>query len=179
MQSNKEAFLIREKAVVLAPKHDLKIMKEIKLKGKPCKILLSMTALIKFSSDIDVAQFKGPPVRTRSGIWGKINEVVKREGIASCTFEKRIRPMDFFFMPVMGQVVAPRFSKPCDSAVPVNKDSFKKEDPAQRRLVRRGVKITDSSTDHLVMLYNLYKVQASGLLPTIIYPNCLIKLSDL
>ncbi|KAI3911668.1 hypothetical protein MKW92_014775 [Papaver armeniacum] len=67
-------------------------------------------------------------------------------------------------MPVLGQVVAPRFLKPCDSTVP--------EDPAQRRLIRRGVKITDgyptcfySSTDHLAMLYNLYKVQASVLLP--------------
>ncbi|KAI3841785.1 hypothetical protein MKX03_030206 [Papaver bracteatum] len=171
VQNNKEAFRIRAKAVVLDPKHDVKIMKEIKLKGKPRKLLKSRTALIKFSSDIDVAQFKGAPVRTRSGIWGKINEVIKREGIASCTFVKRIRLSDMFFMPVLSQVVAPRFFKPCDSTFPVNKDSFKK-------VVRRGVRITDgypscfySSTNLLAMLYNLkYKVQDSGLLSMIIYP---------
>ncbi|KAI3955113.1 hypothetical protein MKW92_006806, partial [Papaver armeniacum] len=178
VQSNKEAFRIRAKAVVLDPKHDVKIMKEIKLKGKPLKILKSRTALIKFSSDIDVAQFKGAPVRTQSGIWGKINEVVEIEGIASCTFKKRIRLRDLFFMPVLDQVVAPRFFKLCDSTVPVNKDSFKKEDPAQRRLVRRAVNFTDvypscfySSTNHVSMLYNLYKCKDERKFTVVVMPE--------
>ncbi|KAI3981335.1 hypothetical protein MKX01_004599, partial [Papaver californicum] len=104
VQSNKEAFRIAAKAVVLDPKHDVKIMREIKLKGKPCKILKSRTALIKLTSDIDVAEFKDNPIYTRSGIRGKVNKVAKRERIASCTFENRICLSDIFIMPALCKV---------------------------------------------------------------------------
>ncbi|KAI3832367.1 hypothetical protein MKW92_007890 [Papaver armeniacum] len=152
VQSDKEVFRIAAKAVVLDPKHDLKIMKDSEKKGKPHRILMRRTALIKFNPKYnDVAKFKGAPIRTRSGIWGEVTER-KGKGFAICTFEKGIRKSDVVIMPVLCQAEVPPFDpllatlKPCDSTTPVKKDSLKKEDPAQRQFrleQRRGVEITD------------------------------------
>ncbi|KAI3929034.1 hypothetical protein MKX01_029563 [Papaver californicum] len=137
VQGNKEAFRITATAVVLDPKHDLKIMKESKLIGTPCKIS-RRTADVKFRPDIEVAKFKGVSIRTCSGIRGKVNKAAK-EGIARCTFKNRIDRSDTVFMHVLRQVEAPRFFDPLLAAL-------EKEDPAHRRLrleQRRGVEITD------------------------------------
>ncbi|KAI3954851.1 hypothetical protein MKW98_012934, partial [Papaver atlanticum] len=60
---------------------------------------------------------------------------VNVEGIARCTFEESIRMSDRFVMPVLCQAEAPRFLKPSNSTVPVDKDSLEKK--------RRGVQIID------------------------------------
>ncbi|KAI3908120.1 hypothetical protein MKW92_007948 [Papaver armeniacum] len=99
VQSDKEVFRIAAKAVVLDPKHDLKIMKDSEKKGKPHRILKRRTALIKFNPKYnDVAKFKGAPIRTRSGILGEVNKVTERKvkGFAICTFEKGIRKSDYY-----------------------------------------------------------------------------------
>ncbi|KAI3944022.1 hypothetical protein MKW98_015174 [Papaver atlanticum] len=74
-------------------------------------------------------------------------------------------------MRVLRQVKAPRFFnlsspavEPCDSVVPVNKDSLKKDDTSQRRVEleqRRGVEIFDgeplcySCSSPLTLRYNI------------------------
>ncbi|KAI3862030.1 hypothetical protein MKW92_016334, partial [Papaver armeniacum] len=107
VQSNKDLFRIAAKAVILDPKqqqqqqqpsvdpnHHSKIMKDSKQKGKPHKILYGRTVLhrilkrrtapIKFESEhSDVAEFKGSPIWTRSGILGKVKKVKKRKRIAT------------------------------------------------------------------------------------------------
>ncbi|KAI3834186.1 hypothetical protein MKW92_026447 [Papaver armeniacum] len=147
VQRNKDVFRIAAKAVVLDPKHYSRMMKKIETEGKPHKILNGgRTALIKFKSDVDVAKFKGAPIRTRSAIWGRVNEVAKGKEIARCTFEEGICMDDTFVMPVLCQAVARPFFKPCYSINSVNKDSLDKKDPAQRRLgleQRRHVEIID------------------------------------
>ncbi|KAI3851436.1 hypothetical protein MKX03_013049 [Papaver bracteatum] len=138
VQSDKEVFRIAAKAVVLDPKHDLKIMKDSEKKGKPHRILKRRTALVKFNPKYnDVAKFKGAPIRTRSGIWGEVNKVTERKGkgFAICTFEKGIRKSDVVIMPVLCEAEVPPFDpllatlKPCDSTTPVKKDSLKKVFP--------------------------------------------------
>ncbi|KAI3891290.1 hypothetical protein MKX03_000118 [Papaver bracteatum] len=140
----KEVFRVAAKAVVLGPNHHIKIMEEVEHEGEPQKIFDEKTALIKFiPEDIDVAAFIGAPIRTDSGIWGKVNKEEKRKGIASCEFEKRIYNSDIFIMPVLCEAVAPRLFKQCDSIAALNKYSLKEKDPAQRPLRRRRVEITD------------------------------------
>ncbi|MCL7043944.1 hypothetical protein MKW94_010096 [Papaver nudicaule] len=151
VQSNKEAFRITAKAVVLDPKDHSKIMKESKLKGKPCKILRS-TALIKFTPDTDVAKFIGAAIKTKSGIRGQVNEAAKGKGVAKCTFVNRIDMSDIVSMPAVCHVVAPRFFdpsplalEPCNLIENVDKDLLKTENLSQMRGLerRRGVKFND------------------------------------
>ncbi|MCL7038988.1 hypothetical protein MKW94_002824 [Papaver nudicaule] len=172
VQSSKEAFRVAAKAVVLDPKPDMKIMKESKQKGSPLKIFKGRSALVDFTPDTEVSKYKCAPIRTSSGICGHVKEAAKRGGIAKCTFKKKICMSDIVFMRVMRQVEAPRFFnpvtttlEPCDCFVPVNKDSLKKDDPAQGPLKlerrRRGVQIFDgepfsfSCSDPLTVLYNV------------------------
>ncbi|KAI3952527.1 hypothetical protein MKW92_028214 [Papaver armeniacum] len=170
VQSNKEAFRIAAKAIVLDPKPGMKIMKESKQKGTPLKLSKKRTALVNFTPETKVSMYKGAPIRTLSGIRGKINEAAKREGIAKCTFKCRISMSDIVFMRVWRQVEVPRFFnpsttlEPCDSIVPVNKDSLNKDDPDQRRVElkqRRRVKIIDGEpclytcSNPLTIRYNL------------------------
>ncbi|KAI3911257.1 hypothetical protein MKW92_029630 [Papaver armeniacum] len=163
VHGTKEVFRVAAKAVVLDPEHHFKIMKHSKWEGKFYKTVNERTALIKFEpEDIDVAEFKGESIRTESGIWGKVNKVIKRKGIATCEFEKGICESDIFIMPVLCQAVAPCFFKRRYSTVPVNKDSLKKKHPAQKQFElerRRRVEITDEepssypySTDFTLIL---------------------------
>ncbi|KAI3884054.1 hypothetical protein MKW92_042150 [Papaver armeniacum] len=169
--SDKEAFRVAAKAVILGSKPAMKIMKEIKQKGTPIKILKSRTALIDFTPDTEVSKYKGQPIQTSSGIRGKVKKASKRKGIAKCAFMYRIGMGDIVFLRVLHQVEAPRFFnlsspavEPCDSIVPVDKDSLKKDDPSQRRVEleqRRGVEIIDgeplsySCSSPLTVLYNI------------------------
>ncbi|KAI3854944.1 hypothetical protein MKX03_009102 [Papaver bracteatum] len=131
LQSNKGAFRIAAEAVVLDPKPDRKIMKESRQKGTPLKIT-ERKALIKFElEDINVAEFIGAPIRTLDGIRGQVKEVAKREGIAKCTFKKRICMSDVVFMRMLRQAEAPRFFN--SLSVP----------PEPREEQRRGVEIMD------------------------------------
>ncbi|KAI3934414.1 hypothetical protein MKW92_027508 [Papaver armeniacum] len=140
----KEVFRVAAKAVLLDPKHHMKIMEEVEHEGEPHKIFDERIALIKFKpEDIDVAAFIGASIRTESGIWGKVNKEEKRKGIVSCEFEKKIYKSDIFIMPVLCEAVAPRLFKQCDSIAALNKYSLKEKDPAQRPLRRRRVEITD------------------------------------
>ncbi|KAI3971213.1 hypothetical protein MKW92_006344 [Papaver armeniacum] len=130
VQSNKGAFWIAAEAVVLDPKPDRKIMKESRQKGTPLKIT-KRKALIKFElEDINIAEFIGAPIRTLDGIRGQVKEVAKREGIAKCTFKKRICMSDVF-MRMLRQAEAPRFFN--SLSVP----------PEPREEQRRGVEIMD------------------------------------
>ncbi|RZC92296.1 hypothetical protein C5167_026929 [Papaver somniferum] len=171
VQSNKEMFRVAAKAVILDSKPAMKIMKKIKQKGTPLKLLSSRTALIDFTPATEVSKYKGRPIQTASGIRGKVKKASKREGIAKCAFKYRIGMGDIVFMRVLRQVEAPRFFnllstavEPCDSIVPVNKDSLEKDDPSQRQVEleqRRGVDIIDgeplsySCSSPLILLYNI------------------------
>ncbi|KAI3934411.1 hypothetical protein MKW92_027505 [Papaver armeniacum] len=152
VHGTKEVFRVAAKAVVLDPKHHFKIMKHSKWEGKFHKTVNERTALIKFEpEDIDVAEFKGEYIRTESGIWGKVNKVIKRKGIARCEFEKEICESDIFIMPVLCEAAAPCFFKRRYSTVPVYKDSLKKKHPAHKRLElehRRRVEITDEEAKY-------------------------------
>ncbi|KAI3964592.1 hypothetical protein MKW92_018003, partial [Papaver armeniacum] len=129
------------------------------------------TALINFTPDTNVSKYKGRRVQTLSGIRGRVKKATKREGIAKCVFKYIIGMSDIVFMRVLRQVQAPRFfnplsaaEEPCDSIVPINKDSLKKDDPSQRwdeLERRRGVDIIDgeplsySCSSPPTVLYNL------------------------
>ncbi|MCL7048031.1 hypothetical protein MKW94_002807 [Papaver nudicaule] len=175
VQSNKEKFRIAAKAVVLHPKHDVKIMKKSNLKGIPYKNL-RRTALIKFTPDIEVAKYKAAPVRTSSGIRGQIDEAAKRERIAKCTFEKGICMSDIVFMRVLRQVEVPRFYSPFSAALEprdciVPDNNKEKDDIAQKRLrlgQRRRVAIIDGDPisytcpDPLTQIYEKYMKKNKG-----------------
>ncbi|KAI3886656.1 hypothetical protein MKX03_034750, partial [Papaver bracteatum] len=137
VQSNKEAFRVAAKAVVLDFKPDMKIMKEIKLKGTPLNIN-QRKSLIKFEpEDIDVAEFIGSPIWTRSGNRGHVNEATKRDGIARCTFKRMVCTSDIVFMRVLRQVEAARFF----NSLPA---PLKPHEKGRLRLEqRRGVEIMD------------------------------------
>ncbi|KAI3843789.1 hypothetical protein MKX03_017986 [Papaver bracteatum] len=166
VQSNKEAFRVAAKALILDFNPAMKIVKEIKQKGTPLKLFKRKTALINFTPETEVSKYKGRPVQTLSGIRGKVKKATKREGIAKCAFRYKIGMSDIVFMRVLRQVGAPRFfnpAEPCNSIFPVNKDSLNKDDPSQRRDElerRRGVDIIDgeplsySCSSPLTVLYN-------------------------
>ncbi|KAI3877543.1 hypothetical protein MKX03_030653 [Papaver bracteatum] len=151
VQSNKGAFRIAAKAIVLDPKPGMKIMKESKQKGTPLKLSKKRTALVNFTPETKVSMYKGASIRTLSGIRGKINEAAKREGIAKCTFKCRISTSDIVFMRVWRQVEVPCFFnpsttlEPCDSIVPVNKDSLNKV-----------TSLSDFNKDSLSNVHELY-----------------------
>lgn len=72
---NQEMFRVAAKAVILGSKPAMKIMKKIKQKGTPLKLLSSRTALIDFTPATEVSKYKGQPIQTVSGIRGKVKKV--------------------------------------------------------------------------------------------------------
>ncbi|KAI3880894.1 hypothetical protein MKX03_032719 [Papaver bracteatum] len=147
----KAAFRILAKASVLEFNHDMDIVKKRKRIGTPYKIF-KKTALIKdlFRSDLEIANFKDATIQTASGISGKVNKPAETDlvhgldGIAKCTFKRKIHLRDTVFMYVYEQVEVPRFFNPvvrgpeppdriwqgvvdsCDLYVPANLDSYYK-----------------------------------------------------
>ncbi|MCL7035209.1 hypothetical protein MKW94_022797 [Papaver nudicaule] len=127
LADNKAAFRILAKASVLDFNQAAQIVKKCKRIGTPYKIL-KKTALIKdmFTSDLEIANFKNAIIQTTSGVHGKINKPAgknhirgletkdgqPREGIAKCTFKRKIRKRDTIFMHVYEQVEVPRFFSP-------------------------------------------------------------------
>ncbi|KAI3871857.1 hypothetical protein MKX03_014977 [Papaver bracteatum] len=119
LADNKAAFRILAKASVLKFSHDTDIMKKRKRIGTPYKIF-KKTALIKdlFRSDLEIANFKDAKIQTASGISGKINKPAEKglihglDGIAKCTFKRKIHLRDTVFMHVYEQVEVPRFFNP-------------------------------------------------------------------
>ncbi|KAI3867179.1 hypothetical protein MKX03_009051, partial [Papaver bracteatum] len=89
------------------------------LVGTPCKII-NKTALIKdmFTSDFEINQHKDATIKTVSGILGKVNEAATkeflstlkwkegqpREGIAKCTFDRKILLSDAVYMETLYDV---------------------------------------------------------------------------
>lgn len=112
-------------------------MKEIKLKGTPLKIK-QRKSLIKFEpEDVDVVEFIGSPIWTQSGNRGHVNEAAKRDGIAKCTFKRKMRMSDIVFMRVLHEVEAARFF----NSLPA---PLKPHEMGRLRLEqRRGVEIMD------------------------------------
>ncbi|KAI3897171.1 hypothetical protein MKW92_010391 [Papaver armeniacum] len=119
LADNKAAFRILAKAPVLEFNHDIKIVKKHKRIGTPYKIF-KKTALIKdmFTSDLEIANFKDAKIQTARGISGMVNKPARKslthglEGIAKCTFKRKIRKRDTIFMHVYEQVEVPRFFNP-------------------------------------------------------------------
>ncbi|KAI3875536.1 hypothetical protein MKW92_024843 [Papaver armeniacum] len=78
---------------------------------------IQKTAFIKdmFTSDLEIANFKDAQIQTASGVYGKINEPAGEglthglEGIAKCTFQRKICKHDTVFMHVYRKVEVPRF----------------------------------------------------------------------
>ncbi|KAI3895010.1 hypothetical protein MKW92_036797, partial [Papaver armeniacum] len=119
LADNKAAFRILAKASVLEFSHDTDIVKKRKRIGTPYNIF-KKTALIKglFRSDLEIANFKNAKIQTASGISGKINKPAEKDlihgldGIAKCTFKRKIHLRDTVFMHVYEQVEVPRFFNP-------------------------------------------------------------------
>ncbi|KAI3926366.1 hypothetical protein MKW92_049093 [Papaver armeniacum] len=122
------------------------------LVGTPCKII-SKTAFIKdmFTSDFEVKEYKDVTVKTESGILGKVNEAgtkeflstlqwrygQPREGIAKCTFDRRIRLSDTVYMETLYDV--PNTSSPLTTFL----------EPSNR-VWADGTKESEKSDAHLV-----------------------------
>ncbi|KAI3896672.1 hypothetical protein MKW92_019241, partial [Papaver armeniacum] len=149
LADNKAAFRILAKASVLEFNHDMDIVKKRKRIGTPYKIF-KKTALIKdlFRSDLEIANFKDATIQTASGISGKVNKPAETDlvhgldGIAKCTFKRKIHLRDTVFIHVYERVEVPRFFNPvvrgpeppdriwqgvvdsCDLYVPANLDSY-------------------------------------------------------
>ncbi|KAI3867178.1 hypothetical protein MKX03_009050, partial [Papaver bracteatum] len=110
LADNKAAFRILATGEVLgfsrAPYISLKTWV-----GTPCKII-NETALIKdlFTSDIEINQYKDNKIKTVSGILGKVNEAATKEdgqprqGIAKCTFDRKICLSDTVYMETLYDV---------------------------------------------------------------------------
>ncbi|KAI3854972.1 hypothetical protein MKX03_009130 [Papaver bracteatum] len=116
---HRAAFRFLAKASVVDVNKAARIVKKIKRIGTPCKIS-NKTAFIKgmFTSDLEIANFKDAKLRTASGVSGKINEPAGEglthgpEGIAKCTFQRKIRKHDTVCMHVCRKVKVPRFFDP-------------------------------------------------------------------
>ncbi|RZC61397.1 hypothetical protein C5167_023144 [Papaver somniferum] len=71
-----------------------------------------------FTSDLEIANFKDAKIQTARGISGMVNKPAGKslthglEGIAKCTFKRKIRKRDTIFMHVYEQVEVPRFFNP-------------------------------------------------------------------
>ncbi|RZC81702.1 hypothetical protein C5167_044273 [Papaver somniferum] len=128
LPENKAAFRILATAVVVDLDHAAKITKKFKRSGTPWKIS-GKAALIRdlFKSDHEINRFKDAKIWTDSGTQGKVNKAVKkvfvdrprrkkvglaREGIAKCTFKRKICMRDTVFMRVSKEVEVPRFFCP-------------------------------------------------------------------
>ncbi|RZC85257.1 hypothetical protein C5167_041439 [Papaver somniferum] len=116
---HRAAFRFLAKASVVDVNKAARIVKKIKRFGTPCKIS-QKTVFIKgmFKSDLEIANFKDAKLRTASGVSGKINEPAGEglahglEGIAKCTFQRKIRKHDTVRMHVCRKVKVPRFFDP-------------------------------------------------------------------
>ncbi|MCL7023540.1 hypothetical protein MKW94_021344 [Papaver nudicaule] len=124
LADNEAAFRFLAKAVVVDVNQAAQIVTKRKRIGTPCKISKN-TAYIKdmFTSDLQIANLKDAKIQTTSGIYGKINKPAGndlidgleskdgqlREGIAECTFKRKIRKSDSIFMHVYEKVEVPRF----------------------------------------------------------------------
>ncbi|KAI3852746.1 hypothetical protein MKW92_051150 [Papaver armeniacum] len=135
---NKEEFRITAKGVVLDFNHASKIVKKTTRKGTPRKIFKN-TAFIQFTSDVGTGRLRGAPIRTMSGIRGKVDEAVNGEGIVRCTFRRKIRKSDVVFFQVLTPVDVPylihQFTATMgshDFIVPVKTNPRKMDDRAQR-----------------------------------------------
>ncbi|KAI3914209.1 hypothetical protein MKW92_013016, partial [Papaver armeniacum] len=136
LADNKAAFRILAKASVLEFNHDVEIVMKRERIGTPYKIF-KKTALIKnmFTSDLEISYFKNAKIQTVSGISGKINKQFYcllfaylivffnglpaekdlthgLDGIAKCTFKRKIHKRDTIFMHLYEQVEVPRFFNP-------------------------------------------------------------------
>ncbi|MCL7023378.1 hypothetical protein MKW94_006186 [Papaver nudicaule] len=127
LADNKAAFRFLAKAFVVGANKAARIVKKSMRIGTPVKIFKN-TAFIKdmFTSDLEIANFKDAKIETASGIYGKINEPAgedlisgleskdgqPREGIAKCTFKRKIRKHDTIFMHVYEKVEVPRIFHP-------------------------------------------------------------------
>ncbi|MCL7048398.1 hypothetical protein MKW94_025368, partial [Papaver nudicaule] len=127
LADNKAAFRFLAKAFVVGANKAARIVKKSMRIGTPVKILKN-TAFIRdmFTSDLEIANFKDAKIETASGIYGKINEPAgedfisgleskdgqPREGIAKCTFKRKIRKHDTIFMHVYEKVEVPRIFNP-------------------------------------------------------------------
>ncbi|KAI3895554.1 hypothetical protein MKX03_025828, partial [Papaver bracteatum] len=131
LADNKAAFRILATAELLDLNYTAKIVKKINRTGTPC-LILNETALIKdmFTSDDEVDRFRDVKIKTARGIQGEINEAAKpyllnlvqwndgqpREGIAKCTFDRKIRMSDTILMSEWTQVEVPCIFNPLTTA---------------------------------------------------------------
>ncbi|KAI3872437.1 hypothetical protein MKW92_043109 [Papaver armeniacum] len=127
LPDDKAAFCVLATAVVVDFNHDAKILKKCKRSGTPWKIS-GKTALIKdlFRSDHEIEKFKDAKLWTRSKIQGKVKKAAEKvfverprrknglrgEGIAKCSFKRRICMQDTIFMHAWKEVEVPCLFNP-------------------------------------------------------------------
>ncbi|RZC85800.1 hypothetical protein C5167_026471 [Papaver somniferum] len=119
LADNKAAFQNLAKASVQEFNHEIKMVKKRKRIATSYKIF-KKTVLIKdmFTSDLEIANFKDAKIQTARGISGMVDKPAGKslthglEGIAKCTFKRKIHKRDTIFMHVYEQVEVPRFFNP-------------------------------------------------------------------
>ncbi|KAI3843471.1 hypothetical protein MKW92_000623 [Papaver armeniacum] len=103
---NKEEFRITAKGVVLDFDYARKIVKKTTRRGTPYQIFKN-TAFVKFTPGAETGTVTGAPIRTVSGIRGKVKEAVNGREIVRCTFKHKIRRSDVVLLRVFTPVDVP------------------------------------------------------------------------
>jgi len=110
-------FRIAASGVVLEMDQTTDIEKKLKLVGHPEKVF-KKSAFIKdmFSSQLEVAKFKGARIQTVSGLRGQVKKALREPpGAFRATFEDMIKKSDIVFLKAWVKLDIPRFILPVTS----------------------------------------------------------------
>jgi ribosome biogenesis protein BMS1 len=112
------AFRVAATGTTLELNDKYRIVKKLKLVGKPLKIFRN-TAIIRdmFNSELEVSKFVNAKIRTVSGIRGRVRKPVKEgdPGAFRAVFEDKILHSDLVFLRTWVPVEAKRFCNPVAS----------------------------------------------------------------
>ncbi|KAI3912441.1 hypothetical protein MKW92_042682 [Papaver armeniacum] len=158
---NKEEFRITAKGVVLDFDYARKIVKKTTRRGTPYQIFKN-TAFVKFTPGAETGTVTGAPIRTVSGIRGKVKEVVNGREIVRCTFKHKIRRSDVVLLRVFTPVDVPRLINlftatlgSHDFIVPNKTDPRKMDYHVHKRrvLIKEGGPFFSASSNPLELIY--------------------------
>ncbi|RZC81836.1 hypothetical protein C5167_044443 [Papaver somniferum] len=165
LADNKAPFRILATAELLDLNHTAKIVKEIKRIGTPC-LIWGETALIKdmFTSDDEVDRYRDVKIKTACGIQGEVNEAAKpyllnlvkwndgqpREGIAKCTFDRRICMNDTILMHEWTKVEVPCIFNPLTTALEPSNRVWQCMDSVDKR--QKKLNESEESESHVLVV---------------------------
>ncbi|KAJ9526363.1 hypothetical protein QJQ45_009839 [Haematococcus lacustris] len=141
--------------VVLELDADLRVVKKLKLVGRPVKVS-HHTAFIQgmFNSQLEAAKFEGAAVRTVSGIRGTIKKAMRaggnhklREGDFRASFEDKILMSDLVFLRAWAALELPRFHNPVTNLLAAQDRVARDLKPAKKKALKAaGLPLPQPST---------------------------------